>query len=325
MKVFFKKIFLFSFLAILATSLTFIFIAFTPNLQPRTNIKSTTGGYGASLLRYREALTYGKVDLVFLGSSHCYRGFDPRLFSEAGISSFNLGSSSQSPVNSYYLLKDFSPYLQPKIIILELYWATLNSNGIESSIDIISNSNLSNNNFKMALKSSSISPSLTWLYQKFHRINYPLEKEILLPSKVDCYISGGYVETTRNTNASTIITRNNTILKDFTQLNYVDSIYNFCHSNNIDLFLVIAPVNKAITKSIYNYNNRIEEMEIFAYKRNLIFLDFNSTQLYESVNWDVKGDWYDNSHLTHSGVEKFNHYILENYQELLIGLKETKN
>lgn len=61
--------------------------------QLKKNLNYYPGGYGNLNTRLKEAKTKGKVDILFLGSSHAYRGFDVRLFEQAGYSCFNLGSS----------------------------------------------------------------------------------------------------------------------------------------------------------------------------------------------------------------------------------------
>ena len=71
------------------------------------------GGIGFTLERIREAETAGPVDILFVGSSHAYRGFDPRIFAALGFTSFNLGTKAQSPLNTDFLLRRYWPRLQP--------------------------------------------------------------------------------------------------------------------------------------------------------------------------------------------------------------------
>ena len=48
-----------------------------------------------------------QVDTIFVGSSHCYRSFDPELVDAAlGTHSFNLGTSQQLPDGSYWLVRE---------------------------------------------------------------------------------------------------------------------------------------------------------------------------------------------------------------------------
>src|SRR5437870_3052083 len=68
------------------------------------------------------------IDLLFLGSSHCYRSFNPAIFDEKlGTNSFNMASPSQSPLTSYYVLKEVLKRQSPKIVILEVFWYTFDT------------------------------------------------------------------------------------------------------------------------------------------------------------------------------------------------------
>jgi len=318
MWLFIKKVFLFLLISIFGYSMLFILISFNPQLQNRTNIKSATGGYGASLLRYRETLKTNNIDVLFCGSSHCYRGFDTRIFNKAGIRSFNFGSSAQTPLNTFYLLKDFASEMQPKKIVLEVYWITLQNKGVESAIDLISNTRTTQNNFIMGMSTHTFDPLKTWIYQKLHRLKFPLDYEELLPSKVDTYIPGGFVETIRDSNKFFIKEiRDKIPLDSFVQLAYIDSIYQYCLTNQIDLILINTPVYELVVMSIPNYIEKMGEIKQFAFERNLQFIDFNSDENYQHGNWNPAIDWYDDTHLTQRGVEKFNNLLIEKYGKLL--------
>ena len=82
---------------------------------------------------------YGNLDYIFLGSSHCYKGFDPAIFEKHNIKTYNLGNSSQSPLNSYFLLKKYMDYSDK--FILEVYPVTFASSGYEAFKDIYVASN----------------------------------------------------------------------------------------------------------------------------------------------------------------------------------------
>ncbi len=55
-----------------------------------------------------------------------------------GLKSYNLGSTSQSPINSYVLLKDIVS--RTKAVVLEVYPITVSTKGLESYLDFISSS-----------------------------------------------------------------------------------------------------------------------------------------------------------------------------------------
>ena len=84
----------------------------TPPLLKK-NLNYKKGSYGHLYSRIRELKKTHDVDILFLGSSHTYRGFDPRIFARHGFHTFNLGSSSQSPIQTEILLKRYLDKLNP--------------------------------------------------------------------------------------------------------------------------------------------------------------------------------------------------------------------
>ena len=61
----------------------------------------------------------GKIDTLFLGSSHCYRSVDPNAVDAAlGTYSFNAGSSQQLPDGSYYMLLE----QESQSHLMTVYW-----------------------------------------------------------------------------------------------------------------------------------------------------------------------------------------------------------
>mgnify|MGYP003334488777 CR=1 FL=1 len=78
------------------------------------------------------------LDILFIGSFHCYRGFDTRIFKEEGFRAFNLGSSSQTPKETHLLLNKYLPQLKPKLIIYEVFPTCFELDGLEASLNMIS-------------------------------------------------------------------------------------------------------------------------------------------------------------------------------------------
>ena len=66
-------------------------------------------------------LGQNSADVVFLGSSHSFTSFSTQeLYNKYNITSYNLGSGLQSPIVSYYWLKEMERYQTPKVVVLEL-------------------------------------------------------------------------------------------------------------------------------------------------------------------------------------------------------------
>ena len=103
---------------------------FIPNLQ-------RNGGQEMQMMR---DLTSNptKYDAVVLGSSHAYRGYDPRIFEKAGVSVFNAGTSAQNAKGSLVL---YNEYLRDRadIFILDVYDPVFELEGTESNMRLIQN------------------------------------------------------------------------------------------------------------------------------------------------------------------------------------------
>ena len=116
-------------------------LAQLPNsLHPNLRYHPGSGGFLFS--RLKEVKTQNNIDLLILGSSHAYRGFDTRIFNNEGINAFNLGSSAQTPVQTNYLLKTYLKQLKPKVVLYEVYPETFTFDGVEAEMDLISNEEL---------------------------------------------------------------------------------------------------------------------------------------------------------------------------------------
>ncbi|MEN9640612.1 MAG: hypothetical protein RLZZ262_2481 [Bacteroidota bacterium] len=107
-----------------------------------THIQSKSariGGQEHKMLRDFDPLQ--QYDVFVVGSSHAYRGYDPRLFEVHGYRLFNAGSSSQHPAVSDVLMRSMLPRLKNKpLVIFDLYHRILEIDPTESSIRVIANS-----------------------------------------------------------------------------------------------------------------------------------------------------------------------------------------
>lgn len=82
----------------------------------------------------KEAETVQGVDVLFFGSSHAYRTFDPRIFAEKGVTMFNLGSSNQTPMQSEVLLRTLAPKVNPRLVVIEVHPDIIGHDGIEAAL-----------------------------------------------------------------------------------------------------------------------------------------------------------------------------------------------
>ncbi len=94
---------------------------------------------GVAYTKFREWDPSRQWDAVVIGSSHAYRGYDPRVFKARGYEVFNLGSTAQTPLSSYVVLKHYVLRATTKLVILDLYENAMDQDGMESVSDLTQN------------------------------------------------------------------------------------------------------------------------------------------------------------------------------------------
>ena len=249
--------------------------------------------------RLSELNKHQNVDVLFLGSSHAYRGFDTRIFKESGIHSFNLGSSSQAPVQSLLLLKKYIVNLQPKKIIFEVCPQSLSSDGIESALDIISNGKIDCQTIKMAIDLNHIKVYNTLIYSGIRQL-LNLDHDFIEAQHIgkDTYISGGYVQKNDVQFEHKSHLEKNINPK---QMAALKELVSWVKSKDIELILVQAPVTTTEYNS-YGDNAGFDKL----------MQDYSS---YYNFNTLIKLDdslhFYDPHHLNQLGVETFNAELID--------------
>lgn len=267
----------------------------------KPNINYKIGSYGHMYSRLAEIKNYSEIDILFLGSSHAYRGFDTRIFLENGYKTFNLGSSAQTPAQTKVLLNRYLDDLNPKIIIYEVYPATFTIDGVESSLDIIANDLNDLHSLKMALKINNIKTYNTILYG-FTRDLLGLN-ESFIEKKIkgnDKYVSGGFVEKELSFYQPTEFEEKEISLRDY-QLESFSEIVQTINDKDIELILVFAPIPKVNYDSYVNNSYFDSVMQTYS-----TYYNFN-----EIVSLNDSLHFYDSHHLNQNGVKIFNEKLIE--------------
>lgn len=285
------------------------------NLLP--NVKYPLGGYGHTLVRMQEAQKAKDIDIIFIGSSHVYRGFDTRIFEKHNIRTFNLGTSSQSPFVSYYLLKEYLPSLKPRIVVMDLFWGALSMSSVEAGADIIANSEVNESIVDMAWETKDVILLNGLLLSKIYQSFYPLDTTIQGKFKFDQYIEGGFVQTSEKENR--LSEEELTSLKPTKiepakiQLEYLRKIITLCKNHNIQLVFTVAPVTSEYLESIENHEEYSSLINRIANESGAALIDYTGRDL----NLSSKYDFYDAHHLSQSGVAKFNEVFIKELKELV--------
>ena len=296
MKQFFRSIALFTPFAVAVYVLLVVLTGnFAAGLAGK-NLKYRKGGIGFLYSRLQEIDTMKNVDILFLGSSHTYRGFDPRIFRRHGKRTLNLGSSAQSVLQTEVLLRRYLDRVRPAMIVWEISPASLISDGVESSLDIVSNDANDLWSFTMAARQNHITVYNTLIYSVYLDVFRQNAAFTEGRRKMDdLYIEGGFVQ--KNPQTYRIIDRVPAEVSINTkQFAAFERCLSLIRESGSRLVMVQAP----IARSLYDSYLRHEEFDaqIGAYGP---YYNFNKIlDLHDSTHF------YDSDHLNQAGVEEFN-------------------
>lgn len=96
--------------------------------------KDGSGGYMTPVETFY-GLEKDVVDVLFLGSSHCYCSvINSRLWDDYGIAGYSLSISGQDIAASYYWLKEALKTQKPKVVCLEMFGATYHGYAVEGNL-----------------------------------------------------------------------------------------------------------------------------------------------------------------------------------------------
>jgi len=275
-------------------------------LKKITGNRRTFGfaGMGYSIKRFTEIEKFEDVDILFVGSSHTYRAFDPRIFKKAGIKTFNMGSTSQTPLNTYYLLKRYFEKLNPKLVVFEVCWKVFASDGIESFYDLSANLTFSVEMLEMALAIKN--PHAIHVLISDKMTNEPIKKVMAEnQKKFRGYISGGYCESFKKLPKEDVFGQEFRQVLLPVQFDYLRKIIRFVQKNS-KIILVLQPIPKEMMRLIINRDEISETFKKITAPLGVPYLDFNKT-----LELETHVDFKDRGHLNAMGVKKFNKAFLE--------------
>lgn len=278
------------------------------------NLKYRLGTYGHTYTRLKEVKETKNVDILFVGSSHVYHSFDPRILEKEGITSFLLSSNSQIPSISEYLLNRYLDSLNPKMLAYEVCPYVMSLDGVEGSVEIISDETI---DFKMILfviGQNHLTVYNTFLYAYLKNLLFREKKyfhEPLITKGISTglafenhYIKGGYVERALPYFSHPPFEKVKWI-KNPTNIESLKRVIKLVKDRKIELLLFQSPVPSQYYNSYINNDEFDQEMsELNSY------INFN-----ETLKFNDSLHFFDYHHLNKAGVEVFNHQIIDLLKE----------
>lgn len=307
MGTFVKRGFVFILLSVLIYCAIFITL-FLVKLGDTPLIYRTSNTYylfgGDTYQRFHEFNKSDVYDAIILGSSHAYRGYNTEVFGSEGLKVFNLGSSGQSLFNTKVIESNLINKNNCKLVILDIYPGTLQSDGFESTADLIANVSSDKLALELAKEAQDIRSVnmlfLRYLTHKFAGKPYYEEKD---------YVSGGYVR-----NRDSVKTKLNyeSYFKSYNSSNKnmeaLGQILSGLKSKGIPCILVNHPAPKEISEE--KYVRYIREMNELADSYGVEFKNY-----IHDHNLDSKNHFYDYHHLNYAGATIFNQRLIAYLRE----------
>jgi hypothetical protein len=228
-----------------------------------------------------------------VGSSHAYRGYDPRIFKKSGVTAFNLGSSSQTPLQTRYLVHKYFKNLKPKFVIVDVYPLLFGVDGLESQIDLISSGLMDKEIIGMSFDINNITLYNTLIFGIFNNtFHFARQKKSI--ERADTYIPGGYVESYRNLKLTPTRVSQKIQISPVQLAAFRETVA-YLKSNHIKYIIAQAPFSKSNYNSYLN-NDEIDEL----FSRMGEYYNFNKLlDLPDSM-------YFDDSHLNQLGVNIYN-------------------
>lgn len=297
------------FASIFYVGILFLWGNYTPALF-KPNLQYLLGGYGHSFTRLNEVKHVNdNIDILFLGSSHTYRGFDPRIFKKHGFNTFNLGTTSQTPLQTLALMQRYLDQIQPKLVVYEVYPITFVIDGVEGGLDVIANDCNDLHSLKMTLKINNLNTYNAFAYSATRdmlRLNKSFSEPITKINEMrgnDTYVEGGFVQKETGFVDMREIFKEDRGL-DKNQVKAFEQIVEEVNKRGIDLILVYAPISEAMYASLPNKVYYDSLMSTYAE-----YYNFN-----EMMNLEDSVHFYDRHHLNQVGVELFNAKFIKTIQ-----------
>lgn len=270
-----------------------------------------------------------EIETLFLGTSHCFRAYDPMLYEElTGETAFNLGSSSQNIDTSYYLLKEALKYQDIEKVYLDIYHIFLFFNPDNRELveaNIISDYMKPSINKVSFILHRSASEHYTNSFFPFRRDwqllgDFEYLKENIAKKQQDSYknyepvvyddeqyVAKGFVASwaTLNPEDYDWIPKSEKVdLSDDTSfaMSYVEKIAELCRKEGIELIFLTAPSYKEYLETKDSYEMIHDFVQELADKREVAYWDFNMCSE-ELLDLEAE-DFMDADHLNESGAEK---------------------
>ncbi|MDZ4752386.1 MAG: hypothetical protein SGI87_12275 [Flavobacteriales bacterium] len=263
-----------------------------------------TGGQEEKM--FSDLVSYSNPEIVVIGSSHAYRGYDPRIFQLEELDMINTGTSSQHSLASYILTRKYWNYESKPTYIIDVYPQVFMDDGIECSTRLIQN--VPDHNPAWSLVTED--PDLRSFNAYMARLCCD---RTISEFSVEDYVSRGYCSD-NDTLQGMFPAVDSTFVGQHKYFDYLHRLITYLESEGSIVVLVNQPmpINSDYQKFNDSFNKDLQRVldhyksEGFSHdRRKVVYFD-----MAQDVDFDVCCDFSDPKHLNQGGVEKFNYKLI---------------
>jgi hypothetical protein len=252
---------------------------------------------GVTYKKFREFNKDEKYDVIILGSSHAYRGYNPGIFEQYGLKMYNLGSRSQSMIGSYVIARNYISSENCKTVIIDVYDRIFKSTSIESISDMVQN--LSSDAAAFSICSRSNDPRSINLFtlRMFSKFSDPLNLDTAGIYK-GFQGATGQLRLPGNPNSPWYESNNQSI-------RYFNKLIRYLYSQRIKVIVAEHPLPGVYPIVPVSHQKFVDDITPVMKKYNVPFYDF----MYDTTMTGIQY-FSDENHLSWRGVNKYNHSLI---------------
>lgn len=238
-----------------------------------------------------------QYDVLVIGSSHAYRGYDPRIFDRNNLRMFTAGSGFQNPLAGYILLKDIFYPQQGSVVIIDIFDQTFEGDGTGSYTRLIQNVTSRKAAFELAWRQPDMRTFNSFMCRSMSNLD-----RVEVPDE-DGYLMNGYCPKSDTMKVEpTEFDKQSDFNPRFRS--YVQKTIDLVIASGATPVLVAHPqpkskTNKKFHEEFLNFFNPV------TLNGNVLFLDYNTEH---SLN--NHEHFADANHLNQAGVNLFNAMLI---------------
>lgn len=280
--------------------------------------KDATGGDAKEdIVRHFYQTEDNIIDVIFYGSSHCYCTVNQAvLWDNTGIAGFNFATGCSHLGNTYYYIKESLKTQHPKVMAVEVFYATEAEYGIAGNVyrnvldmnwsgEYVDNAGYTKRNSDVA------GVSLAELLLKvpiIHTQYRDLSESDFRDKRF--YGRGNYMFWEVNEDAETPEACDTKVVGELSKetMYWLDKIVELADNEKIDLIFWVSPY--LLSEDEAKIFNAIEE---YAKVKDIDFINFN--HITGETGFDYTTDMVDRGHVNASGSDKVTRWLGEYLQD----------